>query len=928
MEKNYDPKQIEAKWYSQWMERKLFHSDASRGGDPYCIVIPPPNVTGILHMGHALNITIQDIMVRCRRMQGRNVVWMPGTDHAGIATQNVVEKALRKEGKSRKDLGRQDFIRRVWEWREQYGSTIINQLKKLGASCDWDRERFTMDEGLSDSVAEVFVRLYNKGLIYRANYIINWCPRCHTALSDEESVHVDSNGKLYYIKYPIVADAAPSTGRKTKKKEEYIIVATTRPETLLGDVALAVNPKDKRYKTLDKKKILLPILNRELVVIKDDFVDPVFGTGVVKVTPAHDPNDFEMGRRHNLTPINVMNGDGTMNEEAGPYSGMDRFECRKKILADLEAAGLIEKIEDHKNAVGHCYRCDTVVEPRLSPQWFVKMKPLSLPAIEAVKSGKVQFVPARWTKVYLEWMENIRDWCISRQIWWGHRIPIFYCDACGHQWAQKCVPTTCIKCGKTGIRQDEDVLDTWFSSWLWPFSTFGWPAANNDLKFYYPTHDMVTASEIIFFWVARMVMAGFEFMGDIPFRRVYIHGTVRDDQGRKMSKSLGNSIDPLTIIDQFSADALRFSLMMITATGQDIYLSNDKFEIGRNFGTKMWNAARFMKMHMGEEKNTEAGSQKPEDENQKPEIGIRHSEIQKWSMSPCFDAKLLSSDDKHILARLKEAITGYNDNLEKCRFNDAAHVLYEFVWHQYCDWYVECSKDVLYGTDLARKENVLKVMNYVFSNALRLLHPMMPFVTEELWHEMAYGTAEESIMTAKWPEVVDDMTFAGWGIDSVVVEYVDKKHDLIRVGRTLRADYEIPPSKKIDYLVKPDSAELAQMLVADMQSVKSLLRSENITVDISLEPAKAAPSGISKFGTIYMPIKGLVDIEAEKKRLTAQLEKIEQELGRISAKLQNMNFVSKAKPEVVEQQKVLKQQKLDDAEKLKRLFDILSMAGD
>jgi len=926
MEKNYDPKQIEAKWYKLWMERKLFHSDASRGGDPYCIVIPPPNITGILHMGHALNNAIQDILVRWRRMQGRNVVWMPGTDHAGIATQNVVERALRKEGKSREDLGRKDFVKRVWEWREQYGNTIINQLKKLGASCDWDRERFTMDEGLSDAVAEVFVRLYNKGLIYRANYIINWCPRCHTALSDEESVHVDTNGKLYYIKYPVVSEPASSGRKKSAKKEEYVIVATTRPETLLGDVALAVNPKDKRYKALDKKKIILPILNRELVVIRDDFVDPVFGTGVVKVTPAHDPNDFDMGRRHNLTPINVMNGDGTMNEEAGPYKGMDRFECRKKILADLEAAGLIEKIEDHKNAVGHCYRCDTVVEPRLSPQWFVKMKPLSLPAIEAVKSGKIQFVPARWTKVYLEWMENIRDWCISRQIWWGHRIPIFYCDACGHQWAQKGVPTECTKCGKAGVRQDEDVLDTWFSSWLWPFSTFGWPQANADLKKYYPTQDMVTASEIIFFWVARMVMAGFEFMGDIPFSRVYIHGTVRDDQGRKMSKSLGNSIDPLTIIDQFSADALRFSLMMITATGQDIYLSNDKFEIGRNFGTKLWNAARFMKMNMSEAENPEVSSQNSEDSNQQSAIGNLKSAPGEWGMSPCFDAKLLGPDDKHILAKLREAITAYNDNLEKCRFNDAAHVLYEFVWHQYCDWYVECSKDVLYGADIVRKENVLKVMNYVFSNALRLLHPMMPFVTEELWHEMAYGTEAESIMTAKWPEVVDDRTFSGWGIDSVVVEYVDKKHDLVRVGRTLRSDYEIPPSKKIDYLVKPDSAELAQMLGADMQSVKSLLRSENITVDVALEPGKAAPSGISRLGTIYMPIKGLVDIEAEKKRLSAQLEKIEQELGRVNGKLQNMNFVSKAKPEVVEQQKVKKQELLDNADKLKRLFETLSMA--
>jgi len=918
MEKNYDPKQIEEKWYRIWQERKLFHGDSSRGGEPYCVLIPPPNVTGILHMGHALNNTIQDILVRWRRMQGRNVVWMPGTDHAGIATQNVVEKALRKEGKSREDLGRQAFVQRVWQWREQYGNTIINQLKRLGSSCDWERERFTMDEGLSDAVAEMFVRLYNKGLIYRANYIINWCSRCHTALSDEESVHVDTDGKLYHIKYEVRSPkkeegSQKSVARSQKKaKTEYIVVATTRPETLLGDVALAVNPKDKRYKGLEKKKIILPILGRELVVIKDDIVDPAFGTGVVKVTPAHDPNDFEMSRRHNLTPINIMNGDGTMNEEAGPYKGMDRFECRKKIMADLEAAGLVEKIEEHKHAVGHCYRCDTVVEPRLSPQWFVKMKPLAAPAIEAVKSEKIQFMPGRWTKVYLEWMENIRDWCISRQIWWGHRIPIFYCDDCGNEWAQKGVPTVCSKCGKNNIRQDEDVLDTWFSSWLWPFSTFGWPQTNKDLKFYYPTNDLVTASEIIFFWVARMIMAGYEVMGDLPFSRVYIHGTVRDDTGRKMSKSLGNSIDPLTIIDEFSADALRFSLMMITATGQDIFLSNDKFEIGRNFGTKLWNAARFMKMHMSGGEN--------------PESAIQSSVIREWGMNPCFDAKLLSPDDRHILARLNEAIAGCMDNLDKCRFNDVAHVLYEFVWHQYCDWYVECSKDTLYGTDVARKENVLKVMNYVFSNALRLLHPIMPFVTEELWHEMGYGAEADSIMVAKWPVMVDEKTVAGWGIDAGIVEYVDDKHDLIRVGRTLKSDYEIPPSKKVDYLVKPNTEDLAKMLTADIQSVKSLLRAENITVDVALDPGKAMPSGVSKLGTIYMPIKGIVDVDAEKKRLSGQIAKIDQDLSRISAKLQNMNFVSKAPPEVVEQQQARRQELLETSEKLRRLLDALSTA--
>jgi len=525
MDKNYDPHAIEAKWYRTWLERRAFRAESARDGDPYCVMIPPPNVTGILHMGHALNNTIQDILVRWRRMQGRNTLWMPGTDHAGIATQNVVERNLREEGRGREDLGREAFVARVWQWREQYGGTIVRQLKRLGASCDWERERFTMDEGLSAAVSEVFVQLYNKGLIYRANYIINWCPRCQTALSDEESEHADENGKLYYLRYPVRGGAA----------DEHVVVATTRPETMLGDTAVAVHPDDERYAGLGGKRVVLPILERELRVIRDAYVDPAFGTGIVKVTPAHDPNDFEMGQRHGLEEIDVMNGDGTMNGHAGPYAGMDRFACREQLLADLEAQGLVERIEDHAHAVGHCYRCDTVVEPRLSPQWFVKMQPLAGPAIEAVKSGRIEFVPGRWTKVYLDWMENIRDWCISRQIWWGHRIPVFTCGDCGREWAQKGTPERCPDCGGGRVRQDPDVLDTWFSSWLWPFSTLGWPEDNEDLRFYYPTHDLVTASEIIFFWVARMIMAGLAFMGEIPFRTVYIHGTVRTRSIRSRS---------------------------------------------------------------------------------------------------------------------------------------------------------------------------------------------------------------------------------------------------------------------------------------------------------------------------------------------------------------------------------------------------------
>ncbi len=883
--KNYDPKSIEDKWYRWWVEKGFFHNESGRGGEPYCIVIPPPNVTGILHMGHALNNTIQDVLVRWRRMQGRNTVWVPGTDHAGIATQNVVERELKKEGKSRNDLGRDAFVKRVWAWREKYGATIINQLKKLGASCDWQRERFTMDEGLSNAVSEVFIRLYEKGLIYRGKYIINWCPRCQTALSDEESEHEDMGGKLYYIRYPVLGGAP----------HEHIVVATTRPETLLGDVAVAINPRDPRYRHLVGKKLQLPVLKRELVVIEDDFVDPKFGTGIVKVTPAHDPNDFEMGVRHGLTPIDVMNDDGTMNEAAGPYAGMDRFACREEIVEDLKDGGLVEKIEDHDHAVGHCYRCHTMVEPRLSPQWFVKMKPLARPAIEAVRDGRIRFVPERWTKVYLDWMENMRDWCISRQIWWGHRIPVFYCDGCGNQWAAKGQPAKCPKCGAAKIRQDEDVLDTWFSSWLWPFSVYGWPEAGADLKFYYPTNSLVTASEIIFFWVARMIMAGMEFMKAIPFSEVYIHGTVRDDTGLKMSKSLGNSIDPLDVIQQYSADALRFSLIMITATGQDVYLSNDKFEIGRNFGTKIWNAARFMQMHTKEKLS-----------------GVHH---------PALDAKLLSADDRHILAKLHEAIAACAENLERFRFNDYAKTLYEFLWHQFCDWYVEYSKQVLYGSDEARKREVLKVMHYAFSTSLRLLQPLMPFLTEELWQGMGYHDLSESVMLAPWPKEETDL--GKWGVDPETVAYVDARHELVRVGRTLRADYEIPPSQKVDYTVKAVSPDFARRLEADRETVIALLRAGALTVDSLFEPKKAMPSALSPLGTIFMSLAGVVDAQTEIRRLTEQREKVEGDLKRVAQKLDNADFVGKAPEAVVAQQRARQKELTEKHEKLTKLIGML-----
>ncbi len=887
--KNYDAKAIEAKWYEWWKEKGYFHAEAGRGGAPYTIVIPPPNVTGILHMGHALNESIQDVMVRRKRMQGFNTVWVPGTDHAGIATQNVVERQLKKEGKSRWDMPREEFLKLVWAWKEQYGGTILHQLEKLGNSCDWDRTRFTMDEGLSDAVAEVFVRLYEKKLIYRGEYIINWCPRCGTALSDEESEHEDCAGHLYHIRYPV----------KGGRKGDFVVVATTRPETLLGDTAVAVNPRDERYAKLKGKFLLLPVLGREIPVIEDDFVDPQFGTGAVKVTPAHDPNDFEMGRRHDLPTVNVMTDTGGMNENAGPYQGLDRFACRKKILADLEATGQLVKVEDHAHAVGHCYRCRTVVEPRLSPQWFVKMKPLARPAIEAVKDGRVRFVPERWNKVYLDWMENIRDWCISRQIWWGHRIPVFYCEAadCQHQWAAKGQPFRCPRCGSEQIRQDPDVLDTWFSSWLWPFSVFGWPRDSEDLRTFYPTSDLVTGPEIIFFWVARMIMAGLEFMGDVPFRRVYLHGTVRDGQGRKMSKSLGNSIDPLSIIGEFSADALRFSLIALTATGQDVYISKEKFELGRNFGTKIWNAARFLQMHTGD----------------------RVFDVRE----PRFDPALLTADDQHILALLHKTIAACDENIDRCRFNDYAKTIYDFFWHEFCDWYVEYAKPPLNGGDPARRDEVLTVMHYVFARALCLLHPIMPFLTEELWQGMGYAAVAESIVTAPWPAAMDEEELAAWGVHPEAVAYVDAKHAAIGLARNLRADYGLSPAQAADFVLRPTDAAVGEKVRVDRAAYLPHLKAQRLEVETDFTPPRPMPSVITPLGTLFMSLKGHVDVEAEKKRLAGQLAKTEQDLEAVGKRLDNVNFVSRAPAEVVEQVRARKRELQEKRDKLGKLIDAM-----
>jgi valyl-tRNA synthetase len=893
MDKHYDPQLIENKWYPWWEANGCFHADASQDGEPYSVVIPPPNVTGILHMGHALNSTIQDVLVRWRRMQGRNVVWLPGTDHAGIATQNVVEKALRKEGLSRRDLGREKFLERVWAWRGEYGGTIVRQLRKLGASCDWSRERFTMDAGLSDAVTEVFCRLYDEGLIYRGNYIVNWCPRCHTALSDEESEHQDTNGNLWHIRYPI-----PGGGE--------IVVATTRPETMLGDTAVAVNPADERYQALIGKTVTLPLMNREIPVVADDYVDRAFGTGVVKITPAHDPNDFQVAKRHDLPMLNVMNGDGTMNEAAGPYDGMDRFACRKQVVADLEAQGFLVKVDPHLHAVGHCYRCDTVVEPRLSKQWFVRMKPLAAPAIEAVRSGKIVFTPQRWEKTYFEWMENIRDWCISRQIWWGHRIPVYTCTGCEHEWAARTVPETCPKCGEAALTQDEDVLDTWFSSWLWPFSTFGWPHENDDLKFYYPTNDLATAPEIIFFWVARMIMAGCKFMGDVPFRNVYIHGTVRDDKGRKMSKSLGNSMDPLDIISTYSADSLRFSLMLITSTGMDVYVNMEKFEIGRNFATKIWNAARFMKMHM----------------EKAPDMDWHALAAGELTL----DAALLRDDDRHMLAQCEATIQTVTEHLEKYRLQDGALAIYDFVWSNFCDWYLEYAKQDLYGTDDARRRQILSVMTDVFAKALKLLHPYMPFLTEELWHQMGYGTESETIMRAPWPKAYSDAQNKTWCLSAEVTAYVEAKREMITAGRALRADYNIAPSQFVRYVVQAVDVATAAKLTADGETLKQQLRSDNLEISAG-GGEQAMPGTLCKLGTIYLPLEGLVDVKAESARVKGELDKALGFLKSVEAKLGNEGFVAKAPAVVIEQQRAKQKELTETVARLEKLYATFSAAG-
>ena len=841
----YDPKEIEDKIYSKWESEGLFTADEASEKEPYCIVIPPPNVTGILHIGHALNNTIQDILARWKRLQGYEVLWLPGTDHAGIATQNVVERDLAKENLRRVDIGREKFLERVWKWKEEHGSTIIHQLKRLGSSCDWSRTRFTMDEGLSRAVKEVFLRLYEDGLIYKGDYIINWCPRCETALSDEEAEHRDTPGMLYYIKYPI-------KGREKieKENEDYIVVATTRPETMLGDVAVAVNPKDERYSHLKDKTIILPILKRELKVIFDENVDPEFGTGALKVTPAHDPVDFELGIKHGLDRINAMNSDGTINEIGGDFKGMDRFEAREAIIDELKDMKLFIKAQEHDHAVGHCYRCHTVVEPRLSKQWFVKMKPLAKEAIEVVKDGSIKFYPDRWTKVYLNWMENIRDWCISRQIWWGHRIPVWYCKDClgyrnvrdvevnepgkkGVYVGQEEV-TKCPSCGGTNLEQDPDVLDTWFSSWLWPLSTLGWPDETKDLEKFYPTDALVTAQEIIFFWVARMIMSGLKFKKAIPFKDVYIHGTVRDVTGTKMSKSLGNVIDPLEVIDEVGSDALRYSIISITSQGQDVFLSKEKFEIGRNFANKIWNASRYVLMNLDE----------------KVLVGK-------------IDESTLTLADRWIRSKYFDTIEKVTKSLESYRFNDAASVLYDFIWHSYCDWYLEFSK---LSSDSV---NTQKILVDVLMGCLKLLHPIMPFITEEIFQKMP-GDKAKWIMTSEWPTPDKEHT------DQAAMEGMEKLIKIITSIRNIRAFWNIPVKADLAIFVDVKNSEDKELIENNVKYIKQFGRCHVEEVKENLERPEQSVAALVDEIRVYMPIGDTIDVENEKKRISQKIDQMEQ----------------------------------------------------
>ncbi len=875
MSKTYNPREFEEKLYKEWETKGYFRAEVDSKKQPFSIVIPPPNITGQLHMGHALNNSIQDTIVRFKRMQGYSTLWLPGTDHASIATEVKIVEKMKSEGLTKADVGRDGFLERAWDWKEQYGGRIIEQLKRLGSSCDWSRLAFTMDDNLTKAVKHVFVKLYNKGLIYKADRIINWCPSCKTALSDAEVDYEEQDSFLWHIRYPM----ADGSGE--------LVVATTRPETMLGDTAVAVNPKDERYKDIIGKMLILPLTNKKIPVIADEYVELDFGSGAVKITPAHDPNDFEVGLRHNLEVIRIMNDDGSMNELAGKYCGLDRLEARKAIVADLIAGGYLIKEEPYKHNVGVCYRCHNVVEPIVSKQWFVKMGPLAAPAIKVVKDKKIEFIPSRFSKTYFNWLDNIKDWCISRQLWWGHRIPAYYCEDCGEMMVQEDAPAVCSKCGSTHLKQDEDVLDTWFSSALWPFSTLGYPEQTKDLQYFYPTSLLVTAYDIIFFWVARMIFSGLEHMGDIPFPEVLIHGIVRDSQGRKMSKSLGNGIDPLEIIDNYGADSLRLSLLMGIAPGGDTRFIEEKVISCRNFLNKVWNASRFVMMNSENVKLKEMGTFR------------------------------LTPSDKWILSKLNRTIKESTKCMEKYDLGLACSSIYDFVWNDFCDWYIELSKAALYGDNADKKINTITVLNYVLDKILKLLHPFVPFITDEIYSFTKY--AKSSIMVSEWPEIVKKYNY------KKERETFEKVMDIIKDIRNLRVDMNVKPSLKIDLIIAPsvdikvlDTIMPYIIKMANIGRVTYIKDKQEITEKVSVI--------LSDFGDILVPLGNLVDNEKEIARLTKELQDTNSEIERATKMLNNQGFIARAPKQLVDKEKEKLANYTSLAEKIKIQIEELKNA--
>lgn len=855
--KGYNPKQVEERLYNEWVENGYFTPQIDSDKEPFTIVIPPPNITGQLHMGHALDNAMQDILIRWKRMQGYSTLWLPGTDHASIATEAKIVEALKREGKTKYELGREKFLEKAWEWKDEYGGRILNQLKKLGSSCDWTRERFTMDEGCSKAVTEVFVKLYKKGLLYRGERIINWCPNCETSISDIETIHEDAKGYFWYINYPV------------KDSDEYVEIATTRPETMLGDTAVAVNPEDDRFRHLVGKTLILPLLNKEIPVVADNYVDKDFGTGAVKITPAHDPNDFEVGVRHKLPMPRIMSDNGTINELGGKYCGMDRYEARKQIINDLEELGLLVHIKDHQHNVGHCQRCTTVIEPILSKQWFVKMEPLAEPALEVVKEGKIKFVPERFSKIYFNWMENIQDWCISRQLWWGHRIPAYYCIDCSEIIVAKEKPQSCSKCGGN-LKQDEDTLDTWFSSALWPFSTLGWPDKTEDLEYFYPTSVLVTGYDIIFFWVARMIFSAMEHMGKEPFQHIFIHGIIRDSEGRKMSKSLGNGIDPLEVIEKYGADALRFNLISGNSPGNDMRFFWEKVEAYSNFANKIWNASRFVLMNI-EKDYIENADKKIVNEN-------------------------LTTADKWIISRYNAVVKEVTENLEKFEIGMAAQKLYDFIWSEFCDWYIELVKSRLYGDNQNSKLSAQVTLCEVLSGTMKLLHPIMPFITEEIYQHLP--KAEKTIVLASWPKY-----------DEKLYKIEDEKKmttimEAIKSIRNIRAEMNVIPSRKAKVIILSSDTYIKETLKEGSIYFEKLASASEVIIgaDKSIVP-NGAVSIVLEGVEIYLPMEDLIDREKELERLSKEKQNLEKELQRVKGKLNNQGFVSKAPQKVIDEEK-------------------------